>query len=180
MPIVPSKFNPSKFISSANGTSKSTIDFIETLSLPDQGGMSIVQKVKILGKWHLIKRLKPKYSNDIGKSKKILDSIFQNAHNDLTNFLPVSDSFFSFRMGDKIFSDFIEKVKTFDKEPSKRNRKLVLLDIKNECFKNINDSIHLHFLNFNKGSVVFYKLNNLFAIHSNYSRKKIDSLIYKE
>lgn len=58
----PSEFHPSEFISSADG-SQPTSDFTETQLMPNQGGMSIVQKAKILGKWHLIKRLKPEYSN---------------------------------------------------------------------------------------------------------------------
>lgn len=58
----PSEFNPSEFISITDG-SQPTSDFTETQLMPNQGGMSIVQKTKILGKWHLIKRLKLEYSN---------------------------------------------------------------------------------------------------------------------
>lgn len=58
----PSELDTSEFFSSDNGNTKSSTGFNETVSLPNQGGMSIVQKTKILGKWHLIKRLKPEYS----------------------------------------------------------------------------------------------------------------------
>jgi serine/threonine protein kinase len=57
-----SEFNPSEFIYSTDSNPTSPIIFNETESLPNQGGMSIVQKTKILGKWHLIKRLKQEYS----------------------------------------------------------------------------------------------------------------------
>ena len=38
--------------------------FTDVEQMPEQGAMSIVQKGKLYGKWHIIKRIKSEFTND--------------------------------------------------------------------------------------------------------------------
>lgn len=119
-------------------------------------------------------------NKEILNSSNIRDSIFRKVPNDIHSKSLIKDSLYCCRMGDNIFSNFIEQVNEFDKNPTNKNRKLVLLNIQSHCNDNYNDSIENYLSKYEKGSLSFIKFYEMYSNHANNSNKKIDGLVFKK
>jgi len=94
--------------------------------------------------------------------------------------VPVEDSIIMCRLGSKLFSEFLKRVEAYDKDPGLRSRKLVLIEIKEKCIEDFQDSSAAAASHYGVNSVMYLKLLELYSRCENKSDKKIDDYIYNK
>lgn len=140
---------------------------------------SNLSSIKPLGKTYLRTKEKNTYIQDIKKSKKQLDSIFTRHNRELTRKISYDDSARSAKLGEEIYLDFLKKMNEFDNNPTKRTRKLVLLDFKIMINDSIDNKSEIVLSKYSKGSIDYIKLNKIYYTHKMESIRKINAIIYQ-
>ena len=121
--------------------------------------------------------LNNKYLTD---NKKTLDSVVKNIQVNLAEKLPIKDSVFCCTIADNIYNNFVEGVKTFDNSKSNKNRKIALTELQAKCVQNSNDSVESYLSKFDKNSIIYNKLMQLYTTQSNNSVTKINNYIFNK
>ncbi|MBU0487814.1 MAG: serine/threonine protein kinase [Bacteroidetes bacterium] len=112
------------------------------------------------------------------ESKKQLDTIEKRTKQFLSPKTTDSDSLYVCHLGQELFFNFLQKVKEYDKNPGSRSRKLVLVDLKNECVEAYSDSLNKYVARYGIGSATYQRLTDLFRIHADASESKIDAIVF--
>jgi len=117
------------------------------------------------------------YSALLMDSKNQLDSIKQKHNAMLSASILVSDSVKICELGKNLHSAFLNKVNEHEKEHTTRSRKLVLIEIKEECIDAYNDSLNNYLSKYEIGSIPYIKLSDLYHKHADVSENRIDNYI---
>ena len=97
----------------------------------------------------------------------------------MTRKISYDDSARSAKLGEEIYLDFLKKMNEFDNNPTKRTRKLVLLDFKIMINDSIDNKSEIVLSKYSKGSIDYIKLNKIYYTHKMESIRKINAIIYQ-
>ena len=81
-------------------------------------------------------------------------------------------------LGTGTYSVFLDRAAAYDRNPSKRNRKLELLDIQSTVETEFEDSFNIITAKYNKESVLYFRLVNIYSECSKQSEEKIRNYIF--
>lgn len=119
-----------------------------------------------------------KYSTLIEESKNKLNSTNMSFQKMLAAPVSLMDSMKMCQLGQGLFPAFIDRVKDCDKSSTNRKRKLVLVEMKNGCLYDFNDSLETYLSKYEVGSIPYIKLSDLYRKYADYSEERIDKYIF--
>lgn len=114
----------------------------------------------------------------LAESKRKLDSLAIEQDGILNSPLSENDSILMVNLGTQLYSDFLSAVNSYDKNPGVRNRKLVLIELRDSI---VDNSLMRHdeiLAKYKLGSVQYVKLSDVYRKHADESEHKIDKLIF--
>ena len=118
------------------------------------------------------------FARMLSESKRRLDLLADSVNKELLSSLPLSDSIKMAGLGTGMYSVFLDRAAAYDRNPSKRNRKLELLDIQSTVETEFEDSFNIITAKYNKESVLYFRLVNIYSECSKQSEEKIRNYIF--
>lgn len=96
---------------------------------------------------------------------------------EIFNNVTAQDSMACVGIGDGLYNEFIKAMIAYEERPGSRPKKLALIEIKGRCVDQARGRIASILSGYDKGTLAFSRLIDIYTLHASQSESRIDSII---